>query len=1002
MPAPGELSVPPSPFTAAFGGPPGAPSILTPPGTAAAPHPTGDDLLTALMATPTALGGLVAAYPGRAAPDGAGWLDAWFRAHADEVYARLRGVRGPAAAGPQGTASDSADDIGLMLPTGVLHALAAAPTPVATQHVRLLTLQPNYFRGFRALDGPVSVGGRLVVLFGPNSGGKTSLAEALEWLFTGALARRATNELGNARELERCVGNQFCPAGQQTWVEATFTLSPAVAASNTPADGSPAGPVAGTVPEVRITLRRVLVSDYGATQTSTCVSTLSRDGVALSPADERALLATLFGGVPPLLMQHTLRSFVQSTPAARRGYFEQLLRLDELTHLIEKAVVTAARLPEFPPPTGGVAHRRWTALKAAAPAAGSRAAFRVAERARGEAVEGAVGVGLMAVAAAEFSSLVLHGTEPDVAVRAVEEEQRRVRQQQFPFLARLRPKRAVDESAAAALSPDACVRGGTAYLAAVAMSTAARAAATDISESQRVIAQAFAMLTGKGLIDAGANVQVCPVCAQDAPPSLTADRLRTVSSWAPVAEAVSRAEQRVTSAADELRRALRAALETARELLPAAPPVAEWEPALVGVAESIATAAEATRAILDDADVAAARARIIALGVALKTAPLAAETAASVPAAMGAMVPDLATLLAAGSRYNGAIAALERAVGTQTTGDPTYALRAQWLEAAADVEATASELHWEHAKVRAQKTLEAAREALKGARQHLLEARRVAFSDGMASVWATLRKDTYSTFKGLAIPEPTARGFPVEIQVKATLDANGVTAEVDALRVFSESQVNVLGIAAFLTRAKLLGHRMVIFDDPVQSMDEDHFRTFARGLLQHLLAEGFQVVVLTHNERFEKDLSFVHADLDDYVTLTVSNSKRRGCHVEEGNRRVQERLDRADRRASDGKMQQAWLDVRLALERLYTIVRDKHGPPDFDVRKWDNHSGETMWEEGVGALVLARVPGAGPWLKDILDLTAAGAHDKPARGETDLREATAYIRGLLTPLKVGG
>jgi len=33
-------------------------------------------------------------------------------------------------------------------------------------------------------------------------------------------------------------------------------------------------------------------------------------------------------------------------------------------------------------------------------------------------------------------------------------------------------------------------------------------------------------------------------------------------------------------------------------------------------------------------------------------------------------------------------------------------------------------------------------------------------------------------------------------------------------------------------------------------MDEDHFRTFAEGLLPHLLAAGFQVVVLTHNGTF--------------------------------------------------------------------------------------------------------------------------------------------------------
>src|SRR5690606_1306805 len=145
---------------------------------------------------------------GRAAENNADWLDNWFRSYAGEVYRQLRAAHETALAGPLGAATGAADEIGPMLPTEVLDALVAAPPPVATRDVRLLTVQPNYFRGFRALSGPVSVAGRLVVLFGRNSGGKTSLAEALEWLLTGALARRATPDFRNAKELERCIGNE--------------------------------------------------------------------------------------------------------------------------------------------------------------------------------------------------------------------------------------------------------------------------------------------------------------------------------------------------------------------------------------------------------------------------------------------------------------------------------------------------------------------------------------------------------------------------------------------------------------------------------------------------------------------------------------------------------------------------------------------------------------------------------------------------------------------------
>ena len=109
------------------------------------------------------------------------------------------------------------------------------------------------------------------------------------------------------------------------------------------------------------------------------------------------------------------------------------------------------------------------------------------------------------------------------------------------------------------------------------------------------------------------------------------------------------------------------------------------------------------------------------------------------------------------------------------------------------------------------------------------------------------------------------------LEVKATLNDGVETKEIDALKVFSESQVNALGVAAFVTRSRLLGHDLLIFDDPVQSMDEDHFKTFARDVLPPILDEGRQVILLTHNETFARDISYWHHERSDYVTLAARN-----------------------------------------------------------------------------------------------------------------------------------
>jgi len=49
--------------------------------------------------------------------------------------------------------------------------------------MRLVNLTIRNFRGFGAGAEEISLDGDLLLFFGPNGFGKTSLAEAIEWLF---------------------------------------------------------------------------------------------------------------------------------------------------------------------------------------------------------------------------------------------------------------------------------------------------------------------------------------------------------------------------------------------------------------------------------------------------------------------------------------------------------------------------------------------------------------------------------------------------------------------------------------------------------------------------------------------------------------------------------------------------------------------------------------------------------------------------------------------------
>jgi hypothetical protein len=112
------------------------------------------------------------------------------------------------------------------------------------------------------------------------------------------------------------------------------------------------------------TLRRILRQDYSRIAADAPLSDLYLDGKKLGSTEEAEVLDRLFAGVHPILMQHNLRRFVHDEPNARRQYFERLLQIDELTALIEKAVIGPVRLKQITNPDGGTGLAALRALAA--------------------------------------------------------------------------------------------------------------------------------------------------------------------------------------------------------------------------------------------------------------------------------------------------------------------------------------------------------------------------------------------------------------------------------------------------------------------------------------------------------------------------------------------------------------------------------------------------------------------------------------------------------------
>lgn len=846
--------------------------------------------------------------------------------------------------------------------------------------VFLKDIDIHFFRGFRNMDKPVTANNKLVVIDGRNSSGKTSLAEAVEWLFTGKLERRESLEQGNPKELENCITNSFIPSDDKTWVSASFLVG-----------------------DRTINLRRILAKDYGPTPGSKCESVLYLDGNPLSFEEEQRVLNDLFGGVAPLLMQHTLRSFVHSNPSERHAYFEKLLNVELLTELIEKAVVTDQESKQIPPSTGSLSFQKWEGLKSACTSEKSKRALKKAEKAAADMKE-SIRQSLVTAAKNEFATVVTDDMAFTECISAVQNYQSEVRRKSFPLLNQLRPKQKPGEQVAETLQKYHNTKNILKQIGIeVKAAEEAQTAAHKLGEANLALARAVESLKAAGKLS-GAYPQTCPLCEYPKAKSLTNARMKIIESWIPAQNTLSLAQNALKESLGKIQTDFEEIDKTIKLSLPPSPSDEEWQNAEKSSAGSIASEISKVKASSRSANDA-----LTSAGASLSDIQRRISD--------GIRTPDLKqfekelhdcivkydTTTEEAKRYVSLMDLLENSVGLVSGDDPTYDLMDKWLTITGEVESLVGDLEWETAKKKAQEELRTIREQLIALRQDILESKRIAFSSDMTDTWKSLRCDDYSAFSKLFIPSPSGKGFHVKIEIKAVLDDGTNQQEVDALKVFSESQVHALGIAAFVTRAKMIGHKMLIFDDPVQSMDEEHFRTFASTLLRNLLDQGFQIVILTHNDTFAKLVSYAHYDREDYATLGIRHSKREGCRIEEGaRRRVSERLKIAEQLADEERLEEGWRFVRRSLERLYTIVYAKYGPKDFNPISWADQTAEFMWNAGVGEIIKSKVSGKERRLKEILTLTASGAHDKSASGITDLKNAVKDLRSLVAELKVGG
>jgi DNA repair exonuclease SbcCD ATPase subunit len=183
-------------------------------------------------------------------------------------------------------------------------------------------------QGFRAFGRKAQkflFSSHIAAIWAPNSHGKTSLAEAFEFLLTGRIARRELMA-STQDEFADALRNAHIPASDLVYVQAE---------------------IVGADDEVHV-VRRTLIEDYGKRQD--CQSKLEIDNAPATRDDLLALGIAL--AQPPLeapvLAQHTLGYLFSARPQERASYFKALLEVTDLENLRTAVAALEAELQPLP------------------------------------------------------------------------------------------------------------------------------------------------------------------------------------------------------------------------------------------------------------------------------------------------------------------------------------------------------------------------------------------------------------------------------------------------------------------------------------------------------------------------------------------------------------------------------------------------------------------------------------------------------------------------------
>lgn len=692
--------------------------------------------------------------------------------------------------------------------------MTTAPEVSGDAPVRILRLRLRGFRSYGTEPREVDLDAPLTVIRGDNSQGKTATAEAMEFLFTGFSSRR--DLFGGAKaEYERMLANVHLPEGDaKVWVEADIRC----------VDG------------VVRTIRRVLTADYSPT--SECESELTIDGEG---STELGLLGIPFGEPPlaaPVLLQHNLRYVLSTEPNKRAAYFRSLLDLTDLDivrNAVSRAKDRVASLPPLP---------RVTRLSTLADLARDNSAAAAAIRKVAKSKSQQELSEALVVTAAALNPAVT-GSSPDEAISSLRSAISLAEEKVFPIGA-LTPD--LDRIPAPVVVDDLITNIDT-Y----------RERLADVDAQVVRLTPIFAAVLNHQDFDALLEPTPCPVCDDGV---LDPDRIARIRNQLATSSDVQEAARTVI---EQLNSTLATVDHIGLELSSGLPQATRWQDErwteVLGHHDALRARQEENGTILDWADAARGYAARAELGMErlrgvrsqikglVDTAVRNVEKRVEIQGDIAPLIAQADACVVAVANemrgLRGLVDELHEELGEKLQTAKLPAGTRDVLDLLEHRDELFEEQRINDQRQQVKRRVEATGRAIQTAERAQLDNRFDKMGDGISRWWATLRPEELVRFGGVD-RRASGRRF-VNLTAELGVSEDTPPQVRDAVGVFSDSQLNALGLSAFLARQQLLGSPVVILDDPLPGYDPDHQDTFAASTVQALLEDGVQIILLSHN-----------------------------------------------------------------------------------------------------------------------------------------------------------